>query len=106
MPTTSLSPYALADLADVASPDRLDSPGASFLLAVAEATCDLQDAHEAADAVVPVYTADVWAAFVDLAAYREDVRDLGDDGSALTRSAALALYAIGARLAQALLDQP
>ncbi|ACQ80766.1 hypothetical protein Bcav_2517 [Beutenbergia cavernae DSM 12333] len=110
-PTT---PYALASLADVAIPDAVDSPGARWLVGVADAAAEDayrldhgehagDVAHEVADAAVPVYTADLWAVYVDLAAYREDVAELLEPTTDPERLARVALYAVAARLAALLL---
>jgi hypothetical protein len=113
MPTTTLpGVFALARLADCADPDSASSPGGRWLLGIAEGVaerCHDEDrhdlAHEIADSAVPVYTADLFAVLVDLAAYREDVADLVDAGDDLTRRASLALYVVAERLALALLDE-
>src|SRR5690606_33109396 len=90
MPTTikDRTVYQLASIADCAAPDMLNGPGARFLLRVqdsarelvegAEPGDDLTDAiHEHADAAVPIYTHEMWATFIDLAAYEEDVTEYG-----------------------------
>lgn len=113
------TPYALASLAGCASPDSPDSPGARFLKRVEtdvfetieydggiEPHADVHEtAFQIADRCVPVYTHERWETFVDLAAYTEDTRELGDDGSDLTQSAGLALYMIAERLAAELLEE-
>lgn len=112
--------------AECAAPDALDSAGAKFLesvfdgvrealdyrlgdgQSVAEAIQDMEDSgatHEIADGAPCVYTHTRWMEFVDLCAYNEDVTELGDDGSDLTRSAGVALYIIADRLVRALLDE-
>ena len=115
--TTSRNAYQLAGLADCSSPDGTDSPGARFLLAVADSVTesleydtdgdgDASDmAHAVADSAVPVHTHERWQAFVDLCAYSEDTTELGDDGGDLTTSAGLALYMIAERLAAALIEE-
>ncbi len=109
-PAPLRSIYTLARLADCGDPDTPESDGATFLRSVessvAEAIeygADADTAHEIADGCVPVYTHGVWSTFVDLQAYQEDATELGDDGSDLTKSAQIALYMIGERLATALL---
>jgi hypothetical protein len=116
------SPFALASLADCASPDSVDSSGARFLARVArdvaERFIDTDDytgplgelesgdgAHEIADSAVPVYTHERWQTFVDLAAYNEDASELGGDASDLTALAGVALYMIAERLVQALAEE-
>lgn len=106
------TPYMLAKLAGCASPDSETSPGAAFLERVASTVDDYSHdsdrdwIHEAADGAVPVYTYDRWLTFVDLAAYQEDISELGmracDD---LTDAAGVALYMIADRLLQALVDE-
>lgn len=114
--TSEHTPYELANLAEVASPDSPTSPGAEWLLAIAseageiigedfEPLAELGDViRERADAIVPVYTYERWQVFVDLAAYSEDVGEYGDvDGGDLTRSVAgVALLIIAERLLHAL----
>lgn len=106
--------YRLAGIAGTAEPDALDSPGAAFLLAVQQTLSDLIDvqaasldelAHEAVDAVIPIYTYRLWTAFVDLAAWTEDTSELAGDSDDLTSHATAALYLIGKRLADALLAE-
>lgn len=136
--TIALNAYELANLADCGTPDEpgpfgfVDadtvgtqpeaSPGARFLLgvwsAVAEAIDNYtdgstddqrsEDAHEIADSAVPIYTHELWATFVDLAAYQEDVTEYVSstrtDGYDMQRLASVALYMIAERLALALLE--
>lgn len=106
------SAYVLAGMADCATPDSLDSIGAQFLTAVAQATVESLEYDDdrddipwtAADQCVPIYTYDVWRTFVDLAAWREDPTELGADGSDMEQAAKVCLFAIGERLAAAVLD--
>jgi hypothetical protein len=120
------TPYWLAGNADCACPDDLDSPGALFLLGVQSDVVEsvnwavehdgwdgdaVEDiAAEISDQRVPVYTNDLWATFVDLAAYNEDidphnlVRSMVD-GPVLEVGARLALYNIAERLATVLLNE-
>jgi hypothetical protein len=113
--TTNLSPYELARIAECASPDAPDSPGARFLVGIADAVeearegdSDIDDlAHEVADAAVPVYTHRLWMTFVDLGAYDE----ADEDGAAVasladgnpSNYAGAMLYYIARRLAYRLL---
>ena len=121
------SAYELAHMADVASPDNDDSPGAEWLRLVAGDLHDLLDQYatevmageidpetdlgdeitESADQIVPTYTHHRWQVFIDLAAYQEDVSELGEiDGDDLTRSVAgVALYMIAERLMNALIAE-
>jgi hypothetical protein len=122
------SPFALASLADCASPDSIESPGAKFLGGVARDVADRaqpyttseptpadvyrarldeltgDDAHELADSAVPVYTYDRWLTFVDLAAWQEDISDYGSTDD-LTNAAGVALYMIAERLVRALAEE-
>lgn len=115
---TSCTAYALANDAGVACPDGLASPGAVFLEHVRDALAeriahdaeevarDPQDvAHEIADGAVPIYTADVWATFSDLAAWQVDTDDYVTAEDDMTRRASIALYVVAERLASTLLDQ-
>ena len=119
----------LAGRADCGTPDADDSPGAGVLASVrntileayADAVNDLDaddytapDAetldgtiHEAADGAPSVYTHTAWSEFVDLAAYQEDLDELGPiHGDNLVQSVAMtAVYMIGRRLAEALVEE-
>jgi hypothetical protein len=119
--------YSLAADADCACPDGLESPGAQFLLGVQSAVVESvnwavehdewtgdQDgwedaAHEIADGAVPVYTGELWAVFVDLAAWQEDDGDLivdtSDGTDAMTKGAQVRLYEIAHRLAHHLFHE-
>lgn len=116
------NPFSLATLADCASPDTSDSPGAQFLARIARDVAEhvgdaplgwsdqlggLDDAaHEIADSAVPIYTHERWQTFVDLAAYHEDVTELAaPDSFDLTGLAGVALYMIAERLVRALADE-
>jgi len=109
------TPYALADLADCASPDTPTSPGAEFLLGIQSAVndADVADlaegdhhdlAHEIADSAPDVYTHARWREFVDLCAYQEEP-EFGDWPDDLTEAAGIALYQIAYRLAERLLRE-
>lgn len=127
--TIALNAYELANLADCGTPDTLESPGARFLLnvqssvaevldaiATGEASYDLaelednasDEAHDIADSAVPIYTHELWATFVDLAAYQEDLGG-GLDPAAMEQDhdwlARVSLYEIAQRLALVLLEQ-
>jgi hypothetical protein len=109
--------WNLAELAECEHPGPA-TPGAAMLLAVRDAMADMPDdesdperyAHEAADSAVPVYTRDLWAAVVGLAAYSELNGDAADSIAHAIASGrghdlpALLLYPIAERLALALLD--
>ncbi len=108
--------HSLANMADTACPDTQESAGAQFLLRVQdwvnealEYEEDLEDVRdrsgEGADGAVPVYTGEIWSAFVDLGAYREDPTELGCDGSDMDQAARVCLYMIADRLIHALLDE-
>jgi hypothetical protein len=114
---TKYTAFELARMADVASPESKISLGSRWLLGVAEAAVEalgrLSDedtndvASEVADSIVPVYTHELWTVFVDLAAYQEDVSELGyewssDDHDKLPRTA---LYMIAERLTLAIFEE-
>lgn len=123
--TFNQNPYMLAGAAGTPSPDSPTSPGAVFLSRVQTSALetldyvDLSDflddpssamdeaTHEIADGAVPVYTHELWATFVDLGAYGEDISDfVGDDiGSNLERVPGIALYSIARRLAESLFSE-
>ena len=104
--------YMLAGMADVVSLDTLESPGAQFLLSVADTvedyrsndSLDEDSACEIADSSVPIYTYDIWQTFVDLAAYQEDPSELGYDASDMTKAAQVSLYMIAERLVNELIE--
>lgn len=108
--------WQLTGLAACADPDSNTSPGAQFLRLIedgateaaetADVADDLSDAaHQIADVCVPIYTHQLWQTFVDLAAYREDLDDIGGTTGDMERDAMAALYMIGNRLAMALLEE-
>jgi hypothetical protein len=115
--TSDRNAYSLALLADVASPDSLESPGALWLTRIESAAANLLEEcaelggdpvdaiHETADAIVPIYTHERWSVFTDLAAYNEDVTDYGPDYSDLTAVAGVALYVVAERLLSILVDE-
>jgi hypothetical protein len=97
-------------MAGCADPVGTTSAGGRFLLAVWDAVEDRESysddaVHEIADGAVPVYTLEVWAAFVDLAAWSEDPSELGVDGSDMEQAAKVCLYLIAQRLASVLMEQ-
>lgn len=109
-----MTAYELARIADVQSPDdAFESPGAQFLLGIAEdvkdrrgyGELDEDSAHEIADSAVPVYTYKMWQTFVDLCAWDEDLDDLGGSTGDMTKDAMAALYLIASRLAYALIEE-
>ena len=114
----SLAPWALARSADCLDPDSPDSAGAAFLTLVRDSVAEDWDrlterdddpdhdgaVSEIAEGCVPTYTHDLWATFVDLGAYDEDVTDHGPIES-LDQAARVALYTIAIRLVYALVDE-
>lgn len=111
--------HHLARAAECSDPDTLTSPGARFLTGVRDAVIEeweylggtgvdvdafRDDLADTLDPCVPVYTSDLWSAFVDLGAYNEDPTDLGADASNMAQAAAVCLYVIGERLAHAVID--
>ena len=122
----NLSAYGLTNMADVASPDALDSPGAQFLTSVRDsflewANYDRADnsdavgtlteraqdaAWEQVDSCVPVYTHDVWRTFVDLCAYAdEDAQEALTSAENVTFGAMATLGRIAERLFVALAEE-
>lgn len=115
------SAYALAVLAAVAAPDRQVSPGARFLLGVAEATAEAveflnpqlpedlprdwwdETEGQVADGAVPVYNHDRWATVGDLAAWDEDISAFGTPPD-LIEGCGWVLYEVAQRLVCALAD--
>lgn len=103
--------FTLARLAECGDPDSSDSPGARFLEYVQDRVNEAREygeldqdrIHEIADGAPDVYTHKLWAEFVDLEAYNEDPTDLGCDGTNMTQAAAVCLYIIAERLANALI---
>lgn len=101
------SPWGLARLAGVASPDTLDSPGAIWLLRVARESVGIApDAIRiTADRLVPQYTREIWRVFVDLAAYNENVTDVDGPITDMTQAAGVALHLIAERLLRVLIEE-
>ncbi len=99
--------YTLARLAETADPNSEESPGGQYLRKIETAAQELAADHpgadedeiadaivDYADALVPVYTHEMWTTFVDLAAYDEDTTDYGPFESMDTQArVALALIA-------------
>lgn len=112
--TSTFNAYELASMADCASPDSEDSYGGKFLLGVQRDTAehvanggDADDLHEIADAAPHTYTYQKWQEFVDLAAWNEDLDELGGLSSceSMEKAAGLSLYLIAHRLAAALIEE-
>lgn len=104
--------WQLAGLAGCSSPDSVNSAGAAWLVRVARDAVELAEDQaddltdgiaERADANVPIYTHDLWATFVDLGAYQEDVSELIGAETDMEKLAQVALYMIAERLLAALL---
>ena len=118
----NLNAYRLANMADVASPDALDSPGAQFLTSVRDSlvewveyvldTYDVQSLPEMAqdnaidqvDSTMPAYTHPLWQTFTDLAAYSDESADEFAGGT-MTEKASYVLVRIAERLFVALADE-
>ena len=112
------NPYILARLADCATPDNPSSPGAAFLLDVADAygdargnaddgSADTDDlpftiADEACYRLESRGTHGLILAAVDLCAYREDVSDYTEPTTDAHHLLQTGLYVIAARLVHAL----
>lgn len=115
--SNDLNPYQLSNLADCASPDSSESPGASFLIQIQDAVAyaaeqadgaleDTHDlAHEIADGAVPIYTHEMWQTFTDLAAWQEDVAGEFGPIEDMEKGAQAALYMIAYRLAVTLFEE-
>lgn len=112
------NPYMIAGTVDCTSPDNQTSPGALWLCAVRDDAVEWWDnadpfdrtnydqsdsAHELADNAVPIYTHDKWRVFVDLAAYTEDLDDIGGTSGDMDQDSNLALYLIASRVVAATL---
>jgi hypothetical protein len=114
----------LASMAGCVSPDTATSAGATFLALVQSSTVEavrwsvehgegatLSDyiysnmPQETADGCVPVYTHTLWATFVDLGAYNEDLGDLGGTSGDMEQDARVSLFIIAERLIQELLEE-
>lgn len=116
-----LNAYQLARMADVHSPDSLESPGAKWLEGVrddiverVEYDSSLVDtghpdgdvAYEVADAAVEIYTYQRWLVFTDLCMWEVDIEDIasGTGDVDMTQLAGLAQYEAARTLAYALLE--
>jgi flavin-binding protein dodecin len=121
-----LNAYRLASLADVSTPDDLDSAGALFLtrhrntivealdnaVEDLDATMDdteivmaIEDAlHEAADGAPSVYTHELFKQFTDLCVWDEDISDYIGEDDDMTKRATLALYVAADRLSRVLVE--
>lgn len=112
MNATDATPWQLAHEAGCASPDSATSPGALWLVQVAEAANEWHDysddrddaPHQIVDGLVPIYTAERWRVFTDLAAWQEDVTEFGPIED-MEQAAGVALYLIGSRLATAVIEE-
>ena len=110
------NPYTLARLADCATPDNKQSPGAAFLLDVADdyrrAAEDRPDtdpddlpydiADEATLRLESRGSHGLILAAVDLCAYSEDIDDLAEPTTDAHRLLTLGLYVIAERLIRTL----
>lgn len=118
MSDTKYTPWQLAHMAGCMDPDSVDSPGARWLQRVADdaeelveeaETSDLDgladSIHERADSAVPIYTHERFQVFVDLAAYREDLDDLGGTTGDMEKDAGVALYLIAERLMREVIEE-
>lgn len=61
-------------------------------------------AHAAADACIPVPTYEQWDTFHDLYAWTEDLTELGGPEADMTDNATAAIYMIGCRLAESVIE--
>ena len=113
------SAFILANRADCASPDSLESPGAQMLASVRNDVLERLDyiaaddweremeeaAHEIADSAPSVYTFTTWQQFVDLGAWQADISELGSGEDDMTRLAMIALYEITRTLVYAIAQE-
>ena len=124
-----LTPYTLATIADVVSPDSTTSPGALYLLGLAENLAERLDYRKESDELWPSvddvsdviaevvdpdsaapYTANRWAIFTDLCGWLVDISDyspvVNRDGEPadLNDLCAVVLYIIGDTLCRALVE--
>ena len=115
MNIANLNAYELARMADVYSPDTLDSPGAKFLTGLRDDLIEVIDESDEYDRELImdyfreridshlIYTFDVWRTFVDLGAWQnENPFGNGDD---MTANAQSILYDIAGELGSALLTE-
>lgn len=127
---TELNAYQLAGLADVHSPDSLESAGAAFLTSIrdsvaeqleyfadntssADNVADLADEFrdssdectEIADSAPSIYTFERFKQFTDLCAWQEDISDYAHGESDMEKLAGYALYIIAERLIAALVTE-
>jgi len=117
MVTLAHNVIILATLADCPQPDSVDSPGAEFLIAVADAVEDAIDNNdelderlisEIANDAPAVSTHAKWLQFVDLRGYRVDTTDLTGDrisARALTDHINTVLVMIAERLIAGLITE-
>lgn len=99
----NLNAYELANIAEIANPSSLSSPGADLLERVKYSLLEWLEydtekplpISELADQCHSVYTHDIWLEFVDLCAYNEDVEAVSVD---MTAQASYVLYSIAHRL--------
>ena len=113
--------FRMANAAGCGRPDSPESPGAGYLISVRDAIFEHIDGIgtewyddtlddfidnslvEVVDGLVPIYTSEIWAPFVDLAGYLEDTNELASTDSEMEDRAKIALFLIGERLAHALI---
>lgn len=60
--------------------------------------------HNVVDGCVPIYTYKIWLTFVSLGAWAEDLAELGGPETDMTKNAMTAIYMIGCRLGDAVMD--
>lgn len=120
MKIRDLTAFELAGMAGCGTPDSSESAGARLLAGVRDAVVEAAEAgrlgaesaedaidvaHGIADAAPDVYTHTRWQEFLDLCAYQEEPEIDGEWPANLTDAAAVALYQIARRLAEALLTE-
>ena len=111
------NPYLLSSLADCATPDNPQSPGAAFLLEVADEAANgprtEADPYDEASRIAneAVYRQEsrgshgLILAAVDLCAYREETEDLIEPTNDVHHLLTVGLYMIAERLAAAILTE-
>lgn len=118
--TVEFSAFRIANEADCSCPDSPTSAGAVFLTSIQDAvngveieSTDIDDyadqLTEIADDAPDIYTATLWAEFVDLGAWQEDPSEvgyeLGTPDSSMEGAARVCLYLIAERAARWLMEQ-
>ena len=116
--TVEFTAFRIANEAGCSCPDSPISAGAVFLASIKEAVNEIDiestdiddyrdDITEIADNAPDIYTATLWAEFVDLGAWQEDPSDVGFEFNAendMEKAARVCLYMIAERAATWLVE--